>query len=78
MTSLAGGAIAAWTDTRNGTLDTGKQDIFSTSVSLPDKAPVGLAFRLLAGFGILLGIAGATLFVLSRRADRKTPAADGV
>lgn len=78
VASLSGGAVAAWTDTRNGTLETGKQDIFSSSVPVPDKAPVGLAFRVLAGFGILLGVAGATLFVLSRRAGRKTAPADSV
>ncbi|MGI8808913.1 MAG: hypothetical protein ACR2KK_13950 [Acidimicrobiales bacterium] len=70
VASLSGGVVAAWTDTRNGTADSGKQDIFSASVPLPDKRPVSLAFRLLAGSGILLGIAGVTLFILSRRARR--------
>jgi len=76
VASLPGATIAAWTDTRNGTLDTDKQDIFSASVSLSDKAAVGLAFRLLAGFGILLSIVGISLFVLSRRGRTKaSPAA---
>jgi hypothetical protein len=73
VASLPGATIAAWTDTRNGTPDTDKQDIFSASVRLSDKASVGLAFRALAGFGLLLGIAGVTLFVLSRRSRKKTP-----
>lgn len=73
VASLSGGAVAAWTDTRNGSPDTDKQDIFLASVPLSDKRSVALVFRLLAGFGILLGIAGVTLFVLSRRT--RTPSA---
>ena len=38
VASLAGGAVVACTDTRNGTADTGKQDIFSTSVRLSDNS----------------------------------------
>jgi len=75
VASLSGGAVAAWTDTRNGSPDTDKQDIFSASVPLDDNTSVGLAFRLLAGSGILLGIAGVTLFVLSRRARKQSPPA---
>ena len=71
VASLSGGAVAAWTDTRNGTADTDKQDVFSASVPLSDNRSVALAFRLLAGLGILLGIAGVTLFVLSRKARRR-------
>lgn len=80
VASLAGGAIAVWTDSRNGTADTGKQDIFLASVPLDDNSSLGLAFRVLAAAGILLGLAGVTLFVLSRRARRQAaPAAlDGV
>jgi hypothetical protein len=73
VASLSGGAIAAWTDTRNGTLDGGKQDIFTAQVPLEDNSSLGLAYRLLAGLGALLGIAGVTLFVLSRRARRNAP-----
>ena len=73
VVSLPGATVAAWTDTRNGTPDTDKQDIFSASVALSDGTSVGLAFRLLAALGILLSIAGVTLFVLSRR-GRKKPA----
>lgn len=73
VASLPGGAVAAWTDTRNGNVDGGKQDIFSASVPLSDTSSVGLAFRVLAGLGILLGIAGVALFVLSRRSRRKSP-----
>ena len=75
VASLPGATVAAWTDTRNGTPDTDKQDIFSASVALSDSASVGLVFRLLAALGILLSIAGVTLFVLSRRSRRTTPPA---
>ncbi|MDQ4068960.1 MAG: exo-alpha-sialidase [Actinomycetota bacterium] len=80
VASLAGGAVVAWTDTRNGTADTGKQDIFTASVRLSDNTAVGLAFRVLAVGGILLGAAGVTLFVLSRRARRRhrAPTAEDV
>ena len=71
IASLPGGAIAAWTDSRNGTADSGKQDIFMASVPLDDNSSLDLAFRILAAGGILLGVAGVTLFVLSRRARRR-------
>ena len=73
--SLSRGAIAAWTDTRNGTLDSGKQDIFAASVPLADNHSVALAYRVLAAFGILLGLAGLALFILSRRGRRAEPPA---
>ena len=75
VASLSGGAIAAWTDTRNGTLEGGKQDIFSAQVPVADNSSLGLTYRLLAGLGLLLGGAGVTLFVLSRRARKRTPPA---
>lgn len=74
VASLSGGAIAAWTDTRNGTPDSGKQDVFSAQVPLADNRSVSLAFRLLAAGGLVLGLAGVTLFVLSRRGGRRPPA----
>ena len=75
VASLAGGAIAAWTDSRNGTADTGKQDIFMASVPLDDNSSLGMGFRILAAGGLLLGVAGVTLFVLSSRSRRRTPPA---
>ncbi len=75
VASLPGGAVAAWTDTRSGTIDSGKQDIYSSSVALSDKASLSLAFKLLAAFGILLSIAGIALFVLSRRSRKAAPPA---
>ncbi len=75
VVSLPGATIAAWTDTRDGTPDTDKQAIFSAAVSLSDKASVSLAFKLLAAFGLLLSIAGITLFVLSRQGRKKAPPA---
>jgi hypothetical protein len=72
VASLSGGAVAAWTDTRNGTPDTGKQDVFTAAVALSDNESLDPAFRLLAAGGAVLGVAGVTLFVLSRRARRRT------
>ncbi len=76
VASLAGGVIASWTDTRNGSIDGGKQDIFTTQVPLDDNSSLPVANILLAGFGLLLGGAGVTLFVLSRRSRNKIPAAE--
>jgi hypothetical protein len=76
VASLAGGAIAAWTDTRNGTLDGGKQDIFTAQMVLEDNSSLALTNVLLAGAGILLGVAGVTLFLLSRRRAKGAPAAE--
>ncbi len=73
VASLSGGAVAVWTDTRNGTLDNAKQDVYANSVALADNRPVSLPFRLLAGVGVLLGLAGIALFLLSRRGHRRTP-----
>jgi len=67
-------AFAVWTDTRNGTPDTGKQDIFGNALALADSTGVSLAFKALAAVGILLGLAGIALFVLSRRSLPKGPA----
>jgi hypothetical protein len=73
VASLSGGAISAWTDTRNGTLEGGKQDIFTGQVPVADNSSLSLTYRLLAGLGILLGVAGVTLFVLSWRSRKRTP-----
>ena len=72
VTSLAGGAVAAWTDTRNGTVEGGKQDIFAAQVALDDNSSFGLANTLLVVFGVLLGVAGIALFVLSRRGRKQS------
>jgi hypothetical protein len=71
VASLSGGAIAAWTDTRSSTVEGGKQDIFSAQVALDDNSSLALANVLLAGLGVLLGMAGITLFLLSRRAKKQ-------
>lgn len=76
VASLAGGVIAAWTDTRNGNVEFGKQDIFTTQVPLDDNSSLPIVNMLLAGVGILLGGAGVTLFLLSRRGRREVPAAE--
>jgi hypothetical protein len=71
VASLAGGAIVAWTDTRNGTVDGGKQDIFTAQFALDDNSSLALANLALAGLGIVAGGAGVTLFLLSRRNARR-------
>jgi hypothetical protein len=76
VASLAGGAIAAWTDTRNGSLDGGKQDIFTAQMALEDNSSLALTNVLLAGAGIVLGGAGVTLFLLSRRRAKSSPAVE--
>ena len=73
--SVAHGAIAVWTDTRNGSLDTGKQDIYSGSVALPDDRPGGLALRVLAAVGTLLGLVGAVAILRARRSRKAAPPA---
>jgi len=75
IASLPGGAVAAWTDTRNGNVDNDKQDIFAASVPLKDKSSVSLAFKVLGVLGVLLALAGVALFVMSRRSRGQAPPA---
>jgi hypothetical protein len=76
VASLTRGAIAAWADTRNGTLDNGKQDIYAGSVALADNSSGNVAYKVLGALGVLLGLAGVALFIVSRRSrGDKTPTA---
>jgi hypothetical protein len=64
-------AIAVWTDTRSGTVDTGRQDIYSGVVAFPGANGITAAQLAIAGLGVLLGMVGVALFVSSRR--KSTP-----
>ncbi len=69
-------AVAVWTDTRSGTADTGRQDIYSGIVAIPQSSAITLAQAVIAIGGVLLGLAGVALFLGSRRHrddDRKVP-----
>jgi hypothetical protein len=70
--SQAHQTIAVWTDTRSGSPDTGRQDIYSGVVGFPTSGLTSLQ-KLVVAIGILLGIIGVGLFLLSRR--RQSPEA---
>lgn len=60
-------AVAVWTDTRAGTPDNGKQDIYSGVVGIPGAKGLSGAQLGIAVGGVLLGLAGIGLFVSARR-----------
>jgi hypothetical protein len=59
-------AIAVWTDTRNGTVDNGKQDIYSGVVGFPASG-ITTGDILIGLVGLALGVIGVALFVVSRK-----------
>ncbi|MGI8624172.1 MAG: sialidase family protein [Solirubrobacteraceae bacterium] len=64
-----GPSLAAWTDTRLGSVDTGRQDVFSAVYS-PSGAPVGgVARGALVGVLVLVAMAFAGLAVRERRSN---------
>jgi hypothetical protein len=68
--------IAVWTDTRSGTLDNGRQDIYSGVVAFPGPSGLTTVQTAIAVAGVLLGIIGIALFVISRRREpRRRPTA---
>ncbi|MDP8937789.1 MAG: glycoside hydrolase [Actinomycetota bacterium] len=69
--ALSGVTVAAWTDSRNGTPDTGKQDVFLASVALGGDDGVDAAQLATAVGGAVLGVVGAGLLLASRRAGRR-------
>jgi len=66
LLSQAHQAIAVWTDTRSGSPDTGRQDIYAGVVGFPASGLSSLQ-KLVAVLGILLGLIGVGLFMMSRR-----------
>ena len=60
-------AVAVWSDTRSGTIDTGRQDIYAAVVVFPGAKGLSKAQAAIAIVGILLGVVGIGLFVSSRR-----------
>jgi hypothetical protein len=66
-------AIAVWTDSRSGTVDTGRQDIYSGVVGFPVSKGLTTTQALIGILGIILGIIGVGLFLSSRR-HRTRPA----
>lgn len=78
--ALSAVTVAAWTDSRNGTPDTGKQDVFLTSVALGGSEGMDAAQLAMAVGGAVLGLIGVGLLLASRRARRhgvSTAAAPG-
>jgi hypothetical protein len=64
-------AVAVWTDTRSGTVDTGRQDIYSGVVDFPAGKGLTTTQAAIGIVGIILGIIGIALFVSSRRKGTK-------
>jgi hypothetical protein len=67
LLSEDGRSLAAWTDTREGTSDTGRQDIFAAGYTVPEP-PGGLASLSAIGALLLLGLALGGLAIRSARA----------
>ena len=67
--------VAVWADTRAGTIDTGRQDIYSGVVAFPASNGLTAGQIAIAIVGLILGVAGVGLFLSSRkgRAPRPTP-----
>jgi hypothetical protein len=59
--------VAIWTDTRAGTDDTGRQDIYSGLVGFPAARSLTKAQVAIVILGLALGVIGIALFVGSRR-----------
>ena len=73
LTSNDDGTYAAWTDTRLGNQDTGRQDVFGATISVSSGGRLSVLFPVLA----VLVLVGAAAFWLLRRRARATPAAPG-
>ena len=72
--ALPGVSVAAWADSRNGSPDTGKQDVYLASVAIDEGSGVSAASWVLAVGGVLLAAAGIGLLLATRRARRRVAA----
>lgn len=69
IASPAGAVSVAWTDTRRGTVDSAKQDIYFASIPLGGGTPIWIPIA--AGLAGAIVILGAVLLVLGLRARRR-------
>lgn len=72
LASSDGHSLAAWTDTRQGTTDTGRQDIFATAYEFPE-ARGGLARLPVIGALLVLALAFAGLAATGGATTRREP-----
>ncbi|MGH8571618.1 MAG: hypothetical protein ACREX8_03455, partial [Gammaproteobacteria bacterium] len=63
-------AIAVWSDTRTGTIDSNKQDIGSARVVFEESAGRTAAKYMLLGVGVALALAGLIVLGYTLRARR--------
>ncbi len=73
LVSTTNQALAVWTDTRFGTADTGRQDIYSGVVNLPASRGLSAVQVAIGGAGVVLGLIGVGLYVSSRRRRTRGP-----
>ena len=71
LESSNGSAQIAWTDTRRGTIDSAKQDIYFASVPLEAGTPIWVPIAAGVGGAIVLG--GLALAILGIRGRRRAP-----
>ena len=66
-------ALGAWTDTRMGTPDTARQDIFFGAIGVVSGTAHKTALGAFAVIGLLAGVAGVAMVLLVRRRARLRP-----
>ncbi|HWG72779.1 MAG TPA: sialidase family protein [Acidimicrobiales bacterium] len=71
LVSTDGAALAAWTDTRNGSSGTGKQDVYFAEIRVIPPAGSGGLVVLLAVGGGVVAVIGALVLVARRRHSRR-------
>lgn len=71
--SLEDEALAAWTDTRLGDTDTGRQDVVAARVRLPNPSAFDPRWLLALGVVAALGLAAAGAWARRRPADEDAP-----
>jgi len=75
LTSSGGKVYAAWTDTREGTPATGREDVFFTTVDIGGGG--GRTTAVLAVLGVLVLVGAGVLATTSRRRPDRSPPAPG-